>query len=482
MTNQNRLWRILPVCLVLILLVPTVPVSGSSGGPDASRLARAPIVASLDPVQGLVQHRIKDAPENEWQTATERRLIQEGDWIRTDALGMAYLTFFEGIESEILPNSVVQVTKLSLDEPTNTFDISLDMLVGDTLSRIDQTMDAETRYEIHTPSAVIVVRGTEFWSSASWLRQTTVNNLGGIVTVTGVTPEGLLGETIIVGEDMGLKVYPAGQLGDVGPLVDVPEYPPAAPLAPATCGNLVCEPGEEAVCSLDCMQLAQCGDGICDLPAGEGAVTCPADCVPSGAPPVAPPPTTDTTTTQPQPSQPCTISTRSETVPLRVGPGENRGVRDFLTANRSFDVIGWVTTSDGQKWWELDMVGVPEAWVSERDVDESGDCSEENVPNSEAPPLVIPPPEPAPGPSDDFPDLSIYFVADRYAITYEQCVTIRWDVDGAKEVYYQGQGVVGHASSIECPMSTTTYTLHVLTVEGTSIYRTITITVGPYVY
>lgn len=72
---------------------------------------------------------------------------------------------------------------------------------------------------------------------------------------------------------------------------------------------------------------------------------------------------------------------------------------------------------------------------------------------------------------------SISFVADRYTITQGQCVTIRWDVEGIKEVYYRGVGVTGHDSRQECPTATTTYTLRVIRRDNSEIQQTITILV-----
>ena len=50
-----------------------------------------------------------------------------------------------------------------------------------------------------------------------------------------------------------------------------------APLHAATCGNGVCEPGEDPTqCNADCGEHAGCGDGVCQ--SGENAISCAADC------------------------------------------------------------------------------------------------------------------------------------------------------------------------------------------------------------
>jgi WD40 repeat protein len=83
---------------------------------------------------------------------------------------------------------------------------------------------------------------------------------------------------------------------------------------------------------------------------------------------------------------------------------------------------------------------------------------------------AAPPPPPAE---------SIYFYADRYSIKSGKCVTIRWDVEGIKEVYFEGTGVVGHDSRSVCPTNTTIYTLHIVRLDNSDLYQQVTIVVTP---
>ena len=82
---------------------------------------------------------------------------------------------------------------------------------------------------------------------------------------------------------------------------------------------------------------------------------------------------------------PCTILTDRADVPVRVGPGENRGVRLFLPAGEPIPVIGQVTI-DGAGWWQIDLAGVEQAWVAQADVEAAGDCA--SVPDADAPPMI----------------------------------------------------------------------------------------------
>jgi len=463
MKNRKRLLKsAAPLVLFTILLPLTaVPASGQQKP-----------VASLDPIQGLIQYRPAGAAENDWQTVTGTRLVEEGDWIRTDHLGRATLTFFEGVQTEILPNIMMQVGKFQVTEQ-KSFDISLNVAVGDMHNQIQQMLDPQSHFEINTPSAAITVRGTDFWVSASWLSEVLINTVRGSVGVVSILPNGQMGRSVFVSDGQSVNVGANGEIGPLGPL-SLPPLPPNAPLAPATCGNGVCDPGEENVCSLDCQWFPNCGDRICQIDQGEGSVTCPQDCVPAFR----------QMNFQPGAGQPCTVMTTQNNVPVRVGPGFNRGVRDYLKANTPFPVIGQAQANDGSRWWQIQVPGIPQAWVLQSDVTSSGDC--QNVGQAAPPPLVLPKPTVVPTqagqPSSGatVPPMSISFYADKYIIKPGEAVTITWSVEGIKEVYFEGVGVTGHESRLVYPRTTTTYTLTVITVDNQTLTRTLTIQVAGY--
>jgi hypothetical protein len=463
MKNRKRLLKSVVILGLFTVLLPltALPASGQQNP-----------VASLDPIQGLTQYRAANAAETDWKTVTQTQLVGEGDWIRTDNLGEANLTFFEGVQTEVLPNIMMQVGKFQVTQQ-QSFDISMNVAIGDMHNQIQQVLDPQSHYEINTPSASITVRGTDFWLSASWQSELTVNTVSGSVGVQAILPNGQNGKSVFVSSGQSVNVASSGDIGPFGPL-SLPEIPPQAPIAPATCGNGVCDPGEENVCALDCQQFPNCGDKICDIEHGEGPVTCPQDCIPAFR---------QTTTTQVTGGQPCTVMTTQNNVPMRVGPGFNRGVRDYLKANTPFPVIGQATAPDGSLWWQIQVPGTPEAWVLQSDVISSGAC--QNVGEAAAPPLILPRPTPVPtqvsppsGPTE--PPMSISFYADTYTTSPGKPVTITWAVEGIKEVYFQGMGVTGHESRTVYPRQTTTYTLTVITLDGQTITRTLTIQV-PYI-
>jgi hypothetical protein len=479
--------RPLVILLLLTLLIPasTQIASGQQG-----------MTATLIPTQGLVQYRAATAPENAWQTLPGPQIVGEGDWVRTDNLGEAQVAFFTGDLTTILANTQVQIGKLQGTDQSPV--VSLDQSVGDMRHQIGRVLDANSSYEVNTPSAVITVRGTDFWSSSTWLSETSVNTAEGITEIQGVNPDGVVGPSTFIAANQSLYVRPDGQAGQPGAFTQ-PLAPPPAPLAPATCGNGVCDPGEDQTsCALDCQSFPNCGNGICEVDALEGPVTCPADCVPAMRLVANPPSTGSTTGTNPTavpPSEPCTISTTRGDVEVRVGPGLNRGVRDYLVTNTAIPVIGQDTDSSGNVWWKIQPPGYNPAeadryWVlSDSKITQAGNCdavpgaapSQFIAPRPTAAPTTVPSATTVPGatlaPNPTPPTYSISFYADQYSIPDGKCATVSWSVDGINQVYYQGKGVIGQGSSTECPHLTTTYELRVLLLDGTTTYRYVTITV-----
>jgi hypothetical protein len=502
--------RLLAVVILLSLLAPA-SVQSVLGQPEAT--------AMLTPLQGLVQRRADSDPEYMWQTVTRVQLISEGDWVQTDSLGMAEVTFFDGNLMEILPNSLIQVGEYQFADDDSPV-LTIEQSVGDMRHQIDRILDSESRYEVHTPSAIVAVRGTNFFSSVTWQGETIFNLDTGMLAVSGISPDGVVGPSLIMFESQSLPIAPDGQPGTPGPY-DPPAYPPPAPLAPETCGDAICDPDEKSVCALDCQTSATCGNGICEAAALEGPVTCRVDCVPTVRPGQSPSGTTEPSTLPEVTGRPCTVWTARGDVTVRAGPGFQRGVRSYLVSNVNVPVVGKFTDSDGHLWWKIQPPGFNPAeadryWVLADDVDEVGDCAlvadaaaspivapqptQPGVPTlvptippsrpTETPPPTRVPTEPAlptrvptePALPTRVPTkipILVSFYADRYTINPRQkeCATVYWEVTGSKEVYYEGNAVAGRGSVVECPMQTTTYTLTVGLVDGSTISRYVTITV-----
>jgi len=82
---------------------------------------------------------------------------------------------------------------------------------------------------------------------------------------------------------------------------------------------------------------------------------------------------------------------------------------------------------------------------------------------------------PTPTPTVGLPDIS--FRADDYTITKGNCTWLRWDVENVREVYLDGEGVVGHDKRQVCPTNSTTYRLRIIRLDGTDDVYEVTIAV-----
>lgn len=72
---------------------------------------------------------------------------------------------------------------------------------------------------------------------------------------------------------------------------------------------------------------------------------------------------------------------------------------------------------------------------------------------------------------------SIVFQPDRFTLPIGQCVNLNWKVENVREVYLNGAPVTGEGNRDECLQATTTFTLHVVRKDGSSIDKQVTVTV-----
>ena len=73
---------------------------------------------------------------------------------------------------------------------------------------------------------------------------------------------------------------------------------------------------------------------------------------------------------------------------------------------------------------------------------------------------------------------SIQFWADTETLAPGDCVWLRWQVDDVREVYLDGEGVVGHDQRQVCPSETTSYELKVVRLDDSETVRTVEVNVA----
>ncbi len=333
-------------------------------GMRSAPLAAAQGIATLEPVQGLVQ--VLYAGEDVWQTINEPVFVDEGDAIRTDRTGLAYLIFFEGIESEIKANTWVIVTTLELPaEEDDDLSIALDVLVGATLTSVEAALDPEDRFEIHTPSATAVVRGTRWWTIVDRDGKNTFIVEEGTVSIS-FNQDGEEAPEIELPAGQGLVIDSTGEASEPSDDLAPPADPDPAPLADPTCGNNICEDDED--CPLDCdPPPTTCGNALCD--ADEDIVRCPGDCLPQ--------------------STMCTIT--GDNINIRSGPDTVFPVVSVMQSGETLAVMGRNTAGT---WLVVAPNGV-NSWVARRVVPLRGPCDMVPVRTAPPPPPPIPTPQPA---------------------------------------------------------------------------------------
>jgi hypothetical protein len=137
-------------------------------------------------LSGGVQVQVPGA--DSWQEAVDGMILDAGSRVRTATDSHALLTFFEGSSIKLEPSTDVEIQQLEqVDE--RSADIVLKQWLGTTWSRVVKRLDPGVRYEIQTPSAQALVRGTLFETAIDETAQTTVRTTEGLVSVSGQNEE-----------------------------------------------------------------------------------------------------------------------------------------------------------------------------------------------------------------------------------------------------------------------------------------------------
>jgi len=108
------------------------------------------------------QAMVKPAGSDVWAAGVSGQTLAAGDAVKTLADSFALVTYFEGSTTELDPNTELTIQKLDNDAAGTKTEIEARLTVGATWSKVARLIDPSSRFQIETPSAVAVVRGTEF--------------------------------------------------------------------------------------------------------------------------------------------------------------------------------------------------------------------------------------------------------------------------------------------------------------------------------
>lgn len=117
-----------------------------------------------------------------WQVGSNGMTLKAGTIVKTGEDSQVVLTFLEGTTIELEPGTSLQIQELRYGDDQSTV-VVLRQWAGRTWSRVTRMTDGDSLYEIRTPSAHAVVRGTLFFTEVDESGATTVQTLEGLVSV-----------------------------------------------------------------------------------------------------------------------------------------------------------------------------------------------------------------------------------------------------------------------------------------------------------
>ena len=139
--------------LALLLSLGTASLSPISSAPA---LGQAATGATLSVLATPVEVSSRGAA---FGPARDGMAVGPGDQIRTLGGGVALLTFFDGSETQLTPNSQVQIQQAN---SSGGAQISLTQVLGTSVDRVQRLTAQPTNFSTDTPAATAVVRGTRF--------------------------------------------------------------------------------------------------------------------------------------------------------------------------------------------------------------------------------------------------------------------------------------------------------------------------------
>ncbi len=161
---------------------------------------RDPVRALLNGPQGLVEVQSSDGT---WASARAGNLIAAGQSVRTGVLSSVQLIFNDGSTANLGPNTEVYVDELDARPSDGPRIVVLTQWLGETHHDVASVSGANSRYEVRTPSATGVAKGTAFQVQVTPDRLTRFSVDEGAVAVSGqnVTVDVVAGQSTTVNAD-----------------------------------------------------------------------------------------------------------------------------------------------------------------------------------------------------------------------------------------------------------------------------------------
>jgi hypothetical protein len=127
---------------------------------------------------------IRDNGSAAWENGADGMTLAAGSQVKTASESQALLTFFEGSTVRLGADTELEIEQANRVDNQYTA-IVLKQYLGQTWSIVVKLTDPRSKYEIHTPSAVAMVRGTQFVTTVNDDGNTQVQVNEGVVAVEG---------------------------------------------------------------------------------------------------------------------------------------------------------------------------------------------------------------------------------------------------------------------------------------------------------
>ncbi|HET7236409.1 MAG TPA: FecR domain-containing protein [Actinomycetota bacterium] len=188
--------------LLLVLLV----ASACTGTATAKQ------VATLRILEGQVEVQEGDADP---APGVDGASLNEGDIVITGPDGRAAIEYFDGSETRLDFNTSFELVTLeTIDNDAGSKVIEASQANGNSYNRVTELTDAESRFDIETPTATASVQGTDYAVILNPDGSTTVATFDGTVSAGAgdSTTDVLTGTMVVIGAD--------GTVGDPQPIPD----------------------------------------------------------------------------------------------------------------------------------------------------------------------------------------------------------------------------------------------------------------------
>lgn len=116
--------------------------------------------AEFSAMKGAVA--VQPAGSDIWVPATEEVELEDGSTVRTGTESSVVLTFPDDSKVVVAPDTELSILRMSAREDGSTRVIILRQDSGSTHNVVQESSSPASRYEIQTPSATVLVMGTEF--------------------------------------------------------------------------------------------------------------------------------------------------------------------------------------------------------------------------------------------------------------------------------------------------------------------------------